>query len=82
MIAHTRVETIGRCLPPEAGKFCTLFYRDPDGGGSAPWQEPTELADALRAVLRRAAGRAEEPGAVILDSRTLRSTPESETRGG
>jgi len=22
----TRVETIGRCLPPESGKFCTLFY--------------------------------------------------------
>ena len=27
MIAWTRVETIGRCLPPESGKFCTLFYR-------------------------------------------------------
>jgi hypothetical protein len=26
MIARTRVETIGRCLPPESGKFCTLFY--------------------------------------------------------
>ena len=26
MIAWTRVETIGRCLPPESGKFCTLFY--------------------------------------------------------
>ena len=25
MIAQTRVETIGRCLPPESGKFCTLF---------------------------------------------------------
>ena len=21
-----RVETFGRCLPPESGKFCTLFY--------------------------------------------------------
>ena len=20
------METIGRCLPPESGKFCTLFY--------------------------------------------------------
>ncbi len=27
MIAQTRVETIGRCLPPESGKFCTLFYK-------------------------------------------------------
>jgi hypothetical protein len=34
MIAQTRVETIGRCLPPESGKFCTLFYnmRLADGG--------------------------------------------------
>ena len=40
------------------------------------------LADDLRAVLRLAAGRAEEPSAAILDSRTLRSSPESGTRGG
>src|SRR4051812_21111397 len=33
------------------------------------------LADDLRAVLRLAAGRAEEPSAVIIDSRTLRSSP-------
>jgi hypothetical protein len=26
MIARTRVKTIGRCLPPESGNFCTLFY--------------------------------------------------------
>ncbi len=26
MIAWTRVETIGRCLPPESGNICTLFY--------------------------------------------------------
>lgn len=38
------------------------------------------LADDLRAVLRLAAGRAEEPSAAILDSRTLRSSPESGTR--
>jgi transposase len=35
------------------------------------------LAHDLRAVLRLASGRAEEPSAVVLDSRTLRSTPES-----
>jgi transposase len=40
------------------------------------------LADDLRAVLRLAAGRAEEPSAAIIDSRTLRSSPESGTRGG
>src|ERR687889_709743 len=40
------------------------------------------LADDLRAVLRLAAGRAEEPSAAVLDSRTLRSTPESGARAG
>jgi len=34
----------------------------------------------LRVVLRLAAGRAEEPTAAVLDSRTLRSTPESGQR--
>ncbi len=40
------------------------------------------LAQDLRAVLRLAAGRQEEPTAAIIDSRTLRSTPESGTRAG
>ncbi len=40
------------------------------------------MADDLRAVLRLAEGRAAEPSAAILDSRTLRSTPESGTRAG
>src|ERR1700712_182828 len=40
------------------------------------------LADDLRAVLRLALGRAEEPSAAILDSRALRSTHERGTRGG
>jgi transposase len=40
------------------------------------------LADDLRAVLRLAAGRAAEPSAAILDSRTLRSSPESGQRAG
>ena len=38
------------------------------------------LVQDLRAVLRLAQGRAEEPSAVVLDSRTLRSTPESGAR--
>ena len=38
------------------------------------------LAHDLRAVLRVAAGRNEEPRAAVLDSRTLRSTPESGAR--
>src|SRR4028119_58549 len=40
------------------------------------------LVDDLRAVLRLAAGRAEEPSAAAMDSRTLRSTPESGARAG
>jgi transposase len=40
------------------------------------------LADDLRAVLRQAMGRSAEPSAAVIDSRTLRSSPESGTRGG
>ena len=40
------------------------------------------LAHDLRALLRWCAGRAEQPTAVILDGRTLQSTPESGGRGG
>ncbi len=40
------------------------------------------LAQDLRAQLRVASGRAAEPTAAIIDSRTLRSTPESGPRAG
>jgi transposase len=40
------------------------------------------LVHDLRAVLRLATGRGEEPSAAVLDSRTLRSTPESGKRAG
>jgi transposase len=40
------------------------------------------MAHDLRAVLRLAEGRAPEPSATILDSRTLRSTPGSGARAG
>ncbi len=40
------------------------------------------LAQDLRALLRVVAGRNEESTAAIIDSRTLRSTPESGTRAG
>jgi len=41
-----------------------------------------EVAHDLRAVLRLVSGRTEEPSAAVLDSRTLRSTPESGARAG
>ncbi len=40
------------------------------------------MAANLRAILRLVAGREEQPTAVILDSRTLQSTPESGARAG
>ena len=42
----------------------------------------TDVAVDLRAVLRMAGDRKPEPSAVILDSRTLRSSPESGERAG
>ena len=41
-----------------------------------------EMVHDLRVLLRLSEGRASEPTAAILDSRTLRSTPESGHRGG
>jgi transposase len=41
-----------------------------------------EMIHDLRVLLRLSKGRASEPKAAILDSRTLRSTPESGPRGG
>src|SRR5918993_1176627 len=41
-----------------------------------------QMVHDLRVLLRLSEGRAEEPTAAILDSRTLRSTPESGHRGG
>jgi transposase len=40
------------------------------------------IADDIRVLLRLAEGREAQPSAVILDGRTLRSTPESGHRGG
>jgi transposase len=41
-----------------------------------------EMVHDLRALFRLSEGRASEPSAAILDSRTLRSTPESGAPGG
>ena len=40
------------------------------------------LVDDLRSILRLAAARPANPSAAIIDSRTLRSTPESGERAG
>jgi transposase len=41
-----------------------------------------EMVHDLRVLLRLSEGRASDPSAAILDSRTLQSTPESGSRGG
>ncbi len=41
-----------------------------------------EMVHDLRVLLRLSEGRAPDPTATILDSRTLQSTPESGSRGG
>jgi transposase len=41
-----------------------------------------EMVHDLRVLLRLSGGRSSDPTAAILDSRTLRSTPESGSRGG
>src|SRR5215208_2529158 len=41
-----------------------------------------EIVHDLRLLLRLSEGRASDPKAAILDARTLRSTPESGSRGG
>jgi transposase len=41
-----------------------------------------QMVHDLRVLLRLSAGRAPDPTATILDSRTLRSTPQSGSRGG
>ncbi len=41
-----------------------------------------EMIHDLRVLLRLSEGRASDPSAAVLDARTLRSTPESGSRGG
>lgn len=40
------------------------------------------IVDDLRVILRLVAGRTAQPGAVVIDSRTLQSTPESGAAAG
>ena len=68
-----------RWMPNDLPPWWTVYQQ------ARRWLAPgcfEALVDDLRAVLRLAAGRAPEPSAVALDSRTLRSTPESGGRAG
>jgi hypothetical protein len=83
MIAWTRVETIGRCLPLESGKFCTLFYTQcwhrlphalAQSAGSAPDLYDTGLArvcDPHRQPHRSKSAFAKRPNQQIGSSSSL-----------
>ena len=68
-----------RLLPHDFPPWSTVYQQYQRWRDAAVFE--TMVAD-LRAVLRVLDGRAEEPSAVILDSRTLQSSPESGPRAG
>ncbi|WP_152548778.1 transposase, partial [Kozakia baliensis] len=68
-----------RAMPNDLPAWSAVYQQ------SRRWMEAgcfDALVSDLRAVLRIASGRRAEPTAAILDSRTLRSTPESGSRAG
>jgi Transposase DDE domain len=66
--AATRLPVVGSRLPADQEvDFCRVFEA---------------MVHDLRTLLRLASGHASNPTAAILDSRTLRSTPESGARAG
>ncbi len=76
-VVHTGAQW--RYLPTNVPPWEAVYQQ------SRRWMEAGCFADMvhdLRAMRRWADGRADDPTAVILDSRTLQSTPESGGRGG
>jgi transposase len=68
-----------RYLPHDLPPWYTVYQQ------SMRWinaQVFEAIVDDLRKLLRKAQGRSEEPSAVILDGRTIQSTPESGSRAG
>ena len=68
-----------RYLPNDLPPWYTVYQQ------SQRWMKAgcfVTMVDDLRRLLRLAAGRAQEPSAVILDGRTLQSTIESGARAG
>jgi transposase len=68
-----------RCLPHDFPPWEAVYQQTQRWIAAGCFEA---IADDLRALLRVAAGRGPEPTAVILDARTLRSTPESGHRAG
>jgi transposase len=74
-----RAGTAWRLMPHDLPPWDTVYQQ------SMRWLKAgvfAAIVHDLRAVLRLAHGRAAEPSAAILDSRTLQSTPERGTRAG
>lgn len=68
-----------RWMPNDLPPWAAVYQQAQRWLNAGCFEEP---AHDLRAVLRLAAGRNAEPSAAVLDSRTLRSTPESGARAG
>ena len=79
VIVMVRSGTPWRYLPDSFPPWHTVY------GQMQRWIESgvfEDIADDLRKVVREAAGKKPEPTAAIIDSQTLRSTPESGDRAG
>jgi transposase len=68
-----------RAMPNDLPPWSAVYQQSQRWLGAGVFEA---LAQDLRALLRVASGRAAEPTAAIIDSRTLRSTPESGPRAG
>ena len=68
-----------RMMPNDLPPWHVVYQQTQRWLGAGVFQA---MVDDLRAILRMAGGRNAEPTAVIFDSRTLQSSPESGGRGG
>jgi transposase len=68
-----------RMMPNDLPPWYTVYQQTQRWIGAGVFET---MAHDLRALLRLAAGRSEQPTAAIFDARTLQSTPESGTRAG
>ena len=80
--AHRYVIRYGiawRAMPNDFPPWAAVYQQSQRWLAAGRFEAMTQY---LRALLRVATGRSEDPTAAIIDSRTLRSTPESGTRAG
>jgi transposase len=67
-----------RALPKEFPHWNTVFWYYKEWQADGTWDR---IEDALRRMVRKAAGRDEEPSAGIADSQTVRGTEQPGPRG-